>query len=202
MPPARIDRPASACIDIGGWGRAALHRDRRLTIGGIHHDADIRLQTRGITQPMTLQRRGDEGDVMVRGVGMRINEEVMERAWVSDGDRIAIGDRGRIRLRRPIAPSATLLIELTAAQTKQRDLRCIVWLGDVMILGKGDRPVHAVIPSLSTDLLLWHEGDGYRVRRRRDRSSVQALPAGELIRYEGLDLQLRFSSAATEPPTP
>ena len=156
--------PPLETLTIAGVGRVGLFRNSSLHLGAVNTPGhvDVRLQTRGPGDVIRIDRVGDEPD-------FRIDRH----RYLSDGDRVPVGDRGRIRFHRRVAASGTVVLEVTAAGLPQRDIRHVVWVDDVVVIGPTGRPsgsAHFRSPVVDQTVLVQPSDGGLILRSKSKRS--------------------------------
>ena len=143
--PAAAPRPASGAImpskfllRLDGTSTTLVLRESCVTIGPISSSErpQLGLMADAGLPVATVQRT--EGDYLLRSEQtVAVNDRPVTEHLLSDGDKIALSPRCRLRFRLPSAASGSAVLELSTARLPQADVRRIVLLDREMIVGPG-----------------------------------------------------------------
>ncbi|MEM6689526.1 MAG: hypothetical protein AAF664_08875 [Planctomycetota bacterium] len=160
-------------LGVGGLGRLLLLRGKELTLDGVvnHRMADILLKTSGIESPLRLIRSDDEGEIrVVSRQKFEVNGTITNHALLVNDDVIVCGNRGRIRIRRGVPASQSIVFELTDSRTSLTDVRYIVWMAESIVLApktpdqRTGVGCHFRVPELSQNWMIVDDDSQWSVR--------------------------------------
>jgi hypothetical protein len=144
------------CLHVDGAGSFKVFTRPSITLGPISssRSVDVPLAIDSGTKPITVSRAED--DYFVRG-GDGANR------LLTNGEKFAVGSRGRIMFRRPSAASATAVLDLAEARPAGGNLRNIVMMDREIVIGPGLGD-HIRAADLSQSAILQRRGNGVVVR--------------------------------------
>ncbi len=156
--------PKSLLLQVDGMGSALLLRSDEVRIGSASRSEsiDIPLMSDGIDAPVQIRRQGDDY-LLVCQQPIEVNGQMTDRRLLAGGDVLSVGRRGRIRFRKPIAASATALLDLTGATMQRTDIRRIVLFADSLIVG-ADPGSHLAVSGVPSRYVLYSSADQLAVR--------------------------------------
>jgi hypothetical protein len=123
-------------MQIDGVGGFLVFREPRITIGPVSSSARPML---GLiadpNTPVILLERVD-GDYFVRSQRpIEVNGQTVTETLLSDGDRITLSPRCRIRFHLPNPASTTALLTVSGARLNRPDIRQIVLMDRDILIG-------------------------------------------------------------------
>lgn len=185
-PATNVANASSSLLHVDGLGCMMLFPQSQVTLGGVggSQRADVCLQTEGVESPISITRDGE--DYFADGpTTIRINDRTVPRALLSSGDLIQLGRRGRVRFFKPVAASASAVLQLTGAGIERRDVRHLVMLDDSLLFGAIG--CHFKLASLPKPVLLFRNSnttaerssDHFLLGRLGDNDSAMPLAIGQ-----------------------
>ncbi|MCG8652823.1 MAG: hypothetical protein MI861_23490 [Pirellulales bacterium] len=161
--------PARLLLQIDGIGSILLLRSELVRIGSASRSQSLELPlvTDGIETPIQIRRQGEDY-LLTSDQPVKVNERAFTSRLLADGDIIRVGRRGRLRFGKPIAASATAMLELTGAPLIRNDVRRVVLFADSLILG----------PESSSQLALRGVQGRYALLAGGDTPSLRPLGSG------------------------
>lgn len=126
----------NAILHVDGLGGLLLVRSDFVSIGttASRGKYDVTLQTTGHPSSMRIVRQED--DYFLRSSQtLIVNGREMSEHLLSDGDRISVGKRGRLRFRRPVLASGSAVLEITGARLPRRSIRKVLLMDDSLLFG-------------------------------------------------------------------
>lgn len=112
--------------------------------------------------PATIERM-DEDYLLRSEQEIAVNEQSVTQALLSDNDRIRLGRRSRMRFRRPVAASATAVLELTGAKLPHSDIRHVILLADAITIAARTN-AHVACRQATTNVVLFVRNGALYVR--------------------------------------
>lgn len=207
--------PSSFQLTIDGVGSLLVHQGEQLRIGGLKpkDPVDVRMRTLGVRSPLVLQRSGDEADLSASSDDpFRVNSRDTRDAGLIDGDTVRLSDRCRLRIRRQVPASRTVVIESKDATIdSQRDdlgiCRHIVWIGESLVLGpkRSLNPLgtgaHFRVAELSQSWMIVRDQGRWAARPQRDRRrSEAAVPLSWGRPSQAGELTILITKSNLQPP--
>jgi hypothetical protein len=127
--------PERLLIRVDGVGSFLVLRGQRVTLGPISSSArpDIAFLIDPSTPPVAIERAEEDYFLVTGGAA----GGAVSRRLLTDGDKIDLSGRCRLRFSRPNAASTSALLELTAGRLGQSDTRKIILMDREILLGAG-----------------------------------------------------------------
>lgn len=145
-------------LRVDAIGTLLLVKQDQLAVGGSGNDrSDVRLQTENLGEPVVIAREGDQ--YLARSTsGFDVDSRSVTSKLLLHGETLTLGQRGRLRFRKPVPASATAILQPTAANLVSSGAHFIVMMADAVLFGA--RAAHFCIPdSTSTLVLMWSDGE-------------------------------------------
>lgn len=138
---------------------------------------DVALMTEGDGAAMTLRRDGD--DYFAESANpFLVNGQAVTRTLLTSGDTLAVGTRGRLRFMKPVAASASAVLQITGSRLARRDIRSVVLLADSLLFGPTGS--HFRLPAVNTPIVL-HRHHNQFALRPLGHSETTMLRTGESV---------------------
>jgi hypothetical protein len=125
-------------IQVDGVGSFLVLADAAVTVGPDRSTGrpDVPLMADPSTPLVTLSR--SDGDYVLKSrEAVNVNDRAVTTKLLSEGDRVALSPRCRVRFRRPSPASGTAVLDLTGARMRRADVRHVILLDRELILGPG-----------------------------------------------------------------
>lgn len=180
-------------LQIDGLGRLMLFTQPTVTIGSVRESndsvlpPDIRLETDGIRSPLIV-RRSEDDYLASSESDFVVGEKRVSRLLLQNDHRIQIGKRGRLRFRKPVAASATAVLQLTGAGMVRRDVRNVVLLADSILFGA--QGCHFKVDGIAGVVMLSLDNGRFTLRRYGEKASVIEMRPSETVRMDGVGFRL------------
>lgn len=129
--------PSRLLLQVDGVGSVLFLRSDAIRIGAAtrSESIEIPLMTDGMNGSAEIRRDGEDY-FLNSAVPVDVNGRQVTSRLLANGDVISLGRRGRVRFSKPIAASATAILELTGAPMQRMDVRRIVLFADSLIFGR------------------------------------------------------------------
>ena len=130
------DMPAKFVLQIDGVGSFVVFRDARITVGPISSSSRPMLALIADPNlPVAVLERV-EGDYFIRsGTPIDVNGQSVTEKMLSDGDRIALSSRCRIRFQLPNPASTTAVLTVSGARLSRPDIRQLILMDRDILIG-------------------------------------------------------------------
>ncbi len=158
-PPRRGRLPRRLLLRIDGAGSFLLLRGDRIGIGrsGPGATADLPLVSDLSERQAEVIRAGEDYFVVSKS-GVELAGRNVDHALLQDGDRIRLGNRIRLKFRRPSLKSTTAILDLGDGVRTTTDCRRVILWGGPLLMG-GTRECHIRLsPSLGGAILMERNG--------------------------------------------
>lgn len=135
---AETGMPSRFMIHVDGVGSYLVLRDRQITIGpdGSSNRPELALLSEPGTPPATVERVDDDYFLTSTGT-VRVGERAARRKLLSDGDKIALSRRCRIRFGLPHPASTSAVLDLSGTRLPRTDARRVILLDRDLVIGPG-----------------------------------------------------------------
>lgn len=194
---SRSTLPARLLLQIDGAGSALFLKSDRIRIGTASRsgDVDVPLMTDGMDGSVEIRRDGEDyflnSSHPVEINGRRVNSRLL-----TSGDVICCGRRGRLKFSKPVAASATAILELSGAPMQRSDIRRVVLFSDSLILGSESGSHVPVREATGRYVIYQATADSLAIRSMgRGGGSEKSIHLGKPVSVEGI--RLRFASFET-----
>lgn len=158
--PVGMPLPDSPLIlNQGDQPLAIISTTARLSLAGASHPGPEVLALLRTAGPGPTFTRDEEGHLIDCPSGLTVNHKPTTTAVLTDGDRLGLGPRLRLRYLRANPASQTAVLELTAGRFVTPHLRRIVLLAGELLVGP-HRGCHLRDPELTTPVTFRPAADG------------------------------------------
>jgi hypothetical protein len=134
--PGDTSVPSGLVMKVDGVGSFLVFRQSRITVGPVSSSArpTLGLVADPNSPVVTIERV--DGDYFLRShEPVEVNGQSVTERLLSDGDRIALSPRCRLRFHIPNPASATAVLMLSGARLNRPDVRCIVLMDRDILAG-------------------------------------------------------------------
>jgi hypothetical protein len=134
--PGDTSVPSALVMKVDGVGSFLVFRQSRITVGPLSSSArpTLGLIADPNTPVVTIDRV--DGDYFLRSQKpVKVNGQSVTERLLSDGDRIVLSPRCRLRFHLPNPASATAVLMLSGARLTRPDVRCIVLMDRDILAG-------------------------------------------------------------------
>ena len=158
---------------IDGVGTYCVCLGERVAIGGpsLGHSegstADISLLANLSRRHATVIRSADNYLLEAHGPTRVTDRDVLDRAYLQDGDRIELGESVQLRFRLPSALSASARLEFVSSHRPTRSIDGIILMADTCLLGPGNEN-HVPCPNWPGSVLIYRKEGGFWCKSRLD----------------------------------
>jgi tetratricopeptide (TPR) repeat protein len=130
------DMPTRFVMQIDGVGSFVVFRDSRITVGPISSSTRPALGLIADPNLPTVCLERVEGDYFIRSATpIDVNGQAVMEKLLSDGDRIALSPRCRIRFALPNPASTTAVLSVSGARLSRPDVRQIILMDRDILIG-------------------------------------------------------------------
>jgi hypothetical protein len=169
-------------LQVDGVGSFLLYTAPSLTVGPISSSArpTLGLMTDPSLPTVTITR--DEEDYfMTSDRAVRLDRVPVQRSLLTDGQRIHLSDRCRIKFNRPNAASTTATLCVTGARFPRNDIRYAMMMDDCLLIGPGSHHHVRAMDMHDPVTLTYRNGQFYGQARQCVRAGDRSLPAGSAL---------------------
>ncbi len=151
---------------IDGVGGYLVCLSSRITIGQAGPDAaaDIPLFADVGRQHLTLSRDG-EGYSLESSKPIQVNNQVVEKGLLKNGDRITLGTSCQILFRQPVAISSTARLDLVSGHKLGLPVDGVLLMAETLMMGPANQ-AHVEIPEVNFPIILYRSKEGLGVRSK------------------------------------
>jgi hypothetical protein len=179
-----VDYPGSFIVQIDGVGSFLIYTDPSLSIGPISADSRPRLGLMADPNLPTVTISRIEEDYFASSVdGARINQRQLNRSLLTDGDRICLSGKCRLKFNRPNAASTTATLTISGGRLARPDINYVILMDQNILIGPGAHHHIRAAQATDTVALLWH--NNRLLQKSRDLAQVQGRTLGA---QEGLPM--------------
>ncbi|MBN1816066.1 MAG: hypothetical protein JW828_01820 [Sedimentisphaerales bacterium] len=130
--------PSRFVMQIDGVGAFLTIRDSQVTIGPISSSQRPTLALMAAAHlPTATIERHDEDYILRSGQPIHIGERQISEKLLTDGDKIALSMRCRMRFHKPNAASATATLQLSSARLPRPDINHVILMDREILVGPG-----------------------------------------------------------------
>lgn len=130
--------PERFILQVDGVGGFLVIRSRRVTVGAVSSAdrPDVGLVADpGL--PTAVFERCDEDYFVRSDEPIAVNGKMMTQGLLTDGDKVALSHRCRVKYRRRNAASNTAVLELSGTRLPRADIRQVILMDRELIVGSG-----------------------------------------------------------------
>ncbi len=207
MPRPSEGLPDRSVLQVDGVGGLLLLTKDVVAIGTVaigtvassSASIDVRLATEGIAASINMRRNGE--DYFAESTApFAVNGQQVTRRLLASGDSIAVGNRGRLKFLKPVAASASAVLQITGSRLSRRDIRSVVLMADSLLFGPGGS--HFRVPGLELPVVLHCDQNGLTLRettsrRRGSQPAARTAPATLNLGQSVLMKDTRFALVET-----
>lgn len=180
-PPEYLEREDSEDRDfvlhVDGAGGFKMVGGQAVTFGPVGASRHVDVPVTGdASVPLVTITRSDEDYFVQSRQPVEVNDRPTTHALLTNGDRIAVGPRCRLRFRRPNPASTSAVLDVTSGRLARGDVRQVILFDRELIIGPGPA-AHVRVDSLSGPAVLQRGGAGL-VCRAADPIRVDGQLAG------------------------
>ncbi len=190
--------PESFIMRVDGVGSYLVLRSSRISIGPVSHAQrpDIALVT-GADCPVALIERMEEDYFIHCSTPIQVNDQLVQKKLLTNGDRVSLSPRCRFAFRRPSPASTSAKLEFTSARLPNPDIRQAILMDREIVLGNS-AAAHVAHADCPASCVLYARNDGLACRtdgtvtvKNKPLKSGANLPFGESVEIGNLSLVLR-----------
>ena len=165
--PAAGALPSKFVIQIDGVGGFLTLRDDTVKIGPISSSNRPTLALIATAELPTVTIQRQEGDYVLRSEQpIFIGERQIREKLLSDGDKIALSMRCRMKFQRPNAASGTATLLLSSARLPRPDINHVILMDREVLVGPSSG--HHIVTSDGGDTVAFYVRDGRMFCRTND----------------------------------
>jgi hypothetical protein len=128
--------PSEFIMQMDGIGSFVVFREARVTLGSISSSNRPTLGLMAEPDLPTISIERVDGDYFLHAdKSIEINGQVIKEKLLTDGDRIALSPRCRVRFGLPNPASTTAVLTLSGARLSRPDIRQIILMGRDILAG-------------------------------------------------------------------
>jgi hypothetical protein len=166
-------------LQVDGVGSFLVYTSPILTVGPISSSTrpKLGLMTDPSLPTVTITR--DEEDYFMTATRtVRVDQTPLQRSLLTDGQRIHLSDRCRLKFNRPNAASTTAALCVTGARLPRHDIRYAIMMDDCLLIGPGTHHHIRAVDMHDAVVLTYRNGQFYGQASQCVRLEGQPLPAG------------------------
>lgn len=166
-------------LQVDGVGSFLLYTSPSLTVGPISSSARPTLGLMADPSLPTVTITRDEEDYFLTCLQtVRVDQVPVQRSLLSDGQRIHLSDRCRIKFNRPNAASTTAALCVTGARLPRQDIRYAIMMDDCLLIGPGTHHHVRAVDMHEPITLVYRNGQFYGQASQCVHTEGRPLPAG------------------------
>jgi hypothetical protein len=164
-------------LHVDGAGGFRVVGGQAVTFGPVGSSRRVDVAVTGdASVPLVTITRSDEDYFVQSRQPVEVNDKPTTHALLAHGDRIAVGQRCRLRFRRPNPASTSAVLDVTAGRLARGDVRQVILFDRELIVGPGPA-AHVRVDTLSGPATFQRRGEGM-VCRAADPVLLDGRPAG------------------------
>ncbi|MFC1763889.1 hypothetical protein ACFL6U_17665 [Planctomycetota bacterium] len=123
-------------MQVDGIGSYQVYTQSRLTVGPISSSARpmLGLLTDPSLPAVTIER-GDEDYFLQAEKPIRIDDHEVTRQLLSDGQRVCLSDKCRMKFNLPNAASTTATLSFSGGRLPRNDINYVILMDDCLLIG-------------------------------------------------------------------
>ncbi len=134
-----VKLPSKFVVQIDGVGGFLTVRDDRVSIGPVSSSArPVLALMAGAHIPTATIERNDGDYVLQSGEPIHVGERRITEKVLSDGDKIALSDRCRLKFGKPNAASGSATLQLSSAKLARPDINHVILMDREILVGAGE----------------------------------------------------------------
>ncbi|MBN1125302.1 MAG: hypothetical protein JXA82_09865 [Sedimentisphaerales bacterium] len=189
--------PSRFVMQIDGVGAFLTVRDSKVTIGPISSSQQPTLALMAAAHlPTATIERHDEDYILRSGEPIHIGERQISEKLLTDGDKIALSMRCRMRFHKPNAASTTATLQLSSARLPRPDINHVILMDREILVGPGignhirTNDIHETITFYMKNDRLYCRTDEPLIIEGKSGSKEMPLPLDTAIQVGKLNLVL------------
>ncbi len=158
--------PSTFILQIDGVGSYLVLCDNRVTVGPVSSSARPMVGLVAAPNlPVAVIER-TEGDYFIRSDrSIVVNDASVTEKLLTDGDRIALSNRCRMRFNLPNAASTTAMINLASARLPRVDINKVILMDREILIGRG--PANHIVAEQTDEKIVLLVNNGKLVCRTK-----------------------------------
>jgi tetratricopeptide (TPR) repeat protein len=130
--------PQRFLLHVDGVGSYLVVRSAKVTIGpaSSSNETDVPLMAEPSLSAVTIER-ADEDYFLRSAKPVPVNERPVTQKLLTDGDRIALSSRCRVRFNLPNAASTSAVVQLSGTRLPGTDARRVILMNRELLIGPG-----------------------------------------------------------------